>query len=136
MSQVNYSSARQGLLEDQRTYSMWQKFLREHFCIEVYTEFLISAVLSKQLDIPDFWKDKRRYLKHVWIAPGWSWIDPLKEVGANAKALETGQDTLMRICAERGEDWREVIKQMAAEIKMAEELGVNLTGGGASAETE
>lgn len=130
MSQVNYSSARQGLLEDQKTYRMWQQFLIEHFCREVYTEFVISAVLSGQLNIPDFWQDKRRYLKHVWIAPGWAWIDPQKEVTANAKAIETGQDTLSRICAERGEDWREVLKQRAAEIKLAQELGIDLTGGG------
>jgi len=130
MSQVNYSSARQGLLEDQRTYMMWQQFLIEHFCREVYTEFVISAVLAGQLNIPDFWQDKRRYLKHVWITPGWSWIDPLKEVAANTKALETGQDTLSRICAERGEDWRDVLKQRAAEIKFAQELGISLTGGG------
>lgn len=132
MSQVNYSSARQGLLEDQRTYMMWQQFLIEHFCREVYTEFVISAVLSGQIKIPDFWQDKRSYLKHIWIAPGWSWIDPLKEVSANAKALETGQDTLSRICAERGEDWRDVLKQRAAETKLAQELGINLTGGGKS----
>ncbi len=130
MSQVNYSSARQGLLEDQRTYMMWQQFLIEHFCREVYTEFLISAVLSGQLDIPDFWQNRKKYLKHVWIAPGWSWIDPLKEVSANAKAIETSQDTLSRICAERGEDWREVLKQRAAEINLAQQLGINLTGGG------
>lgn len=129
MSQVNYSSARQGLLEDQRTYGMLQQFLIEHFCQEVYTEFIISAVLSKQLDIPDFWQKKQIYLKHVWISPGWSWIDPLKEVKANSEAIATGQDTLARICAERGEDWRDVLTQRAAEQKLAKELGINITGG-------
>lgn len=137
MSQVNYSSARQGLLEDQRTYMMWQQFLIEHFCREVYTEFMISAVISGKLDIPDFWQNRRQYLKHVWIAPGWSWIDPQKEVSANAKAIKTGQDTLSRICAERGDDWRDVLKQRAAEIKLAQELGINLSGGGkTNAETQ
>ena len=134
MSQVNYSSARQGLLEDQRTYAIWQQFLIDHFCTEVYTEFVISAVLAGQLTIPDFWQDKRRYLKHVWIPPGWSWIDPLKEVNANTKALQTGQDTLARLCAERGEDWRDVLKQRAAEMDVAKELGIDIsgqTGGGA-----
>lgn len=129
MSQVNYSSARQGLLEDQRTYTMWQQFLIEHFCREVYTEFIISAVLAGQLSIPDFWQKKKKYLKHAWISPGWSWIDPLKEVNANTKALQTGQDTLARLCAERGEDWRDVLKQRSAEMKMAQELGLDITGG-------
>jgi lambda family phage portal protein len=130
MSQVNYSSARQGLLEDQTTYKMWQQFLIEHFCREVYTEFVISAVLAGQLNIQDFWQNKKKYLKHVWIPRGWSWIDPLKEAAANAKALETGQDTLARLCAERGEDWRDVLKQRAAEMKFAQELELDITGGG------
>jgi lambda family phage portal protein len=135
MSQVNYSSARQGLLEDQRTYLMWQQFLIEHFCYEVYTEFIISAVLAGKLNIPDFWKNKSRYLKHEWIAPGWSWIDPLKEVKANETALSTGQDTLARICAERGMDWRDVLKQRAKEVQMAKELGISITGGDKKNET-
>lgn len=136
MSQVNYSSARQGLLEDQRTYSIWQQFLIEHFCREVYTEFIISAVLSGKLTLPGFWKEKRRYLKHVWIPPGWSWIDPQKEVNANAKALGTGQDTLSRICAERGEDWRDVLEQRAREIKLIQELGLSISGGDNIAATQ
>ncbi|MGI5839293.1 MAG: phage portal protein [bacterium] len=133
MSQVNYSSARQGLLEDQRTYGMWQQFLIEHLCREVYTEFVISAVLSGQLNIPDFWQDKRRYLKHIWIPPGWSWIDPLKEANANRIALATGQTTLAQICAETGGDWREMLEQRAREVKLAKELGLELNyKGGAS----
>jgi lambda family phage portal protein len=134
MSQVNYSSARQGLLEDQRTYRIWQQFLIDHFLTEVYTEFVISSVLSGQLNIPDFWRDKSRYLKHTWIPPGWTWIDPLKEVKANESALNTGQDTLARLCAERGEDWRDVLKQRALEIQLAKELGIDLAGGGNSAQ--
>lgn len=129
MSQVNYSSARQGLLEDQRTYKLEQQYLIEHFFKEVYTEFIISAVLSGKLKIPDFWQNRSKYLKHVWIPTGWSWIDPLKEVKANAEALKTGQDTLARICAERGEDWRDVLRQRAKEQQLAEELGIKLTGG-------
>jgi len=129
MSQVNYSSARQGLLEDQRTYKLEQQYLIEHFCMEVYTEFVISAVLSGKLKIPDFWQRKSKYLKHVWIPSGWSWIDPLKEVKANSEALSTGQDTLARICAERGEDWRDVLRQRAKEKQLAEDLGISITGG-------
>lgn len=136
MSQVNYSSARQGLLDDQRTYSISQQFLIEHLCEEVYTEFVISAVLKGLLNIPGFWDDRYRYLKHEWIAPGWSWIDPLKEVKANSEALATGQETLERICAERGMDWKDVIKQRSREQKLAQELGVNITGGGKSDATQ
>lgn len=128
MSQVNYSSARQGLLEDQRTYSAWQNYIKDNLCDEVYSEFIISAVLCGELDIKDFWRNKRKYLRHEWITSGWSWIDPLKEVNANKSAIAEGMDTLANICCARGLDWKEVLKQRAKEQEYAKSLGINIGG--------
>ena len=128
MSQVNYSSARQGLLEDQRTYSAWQNYIKDNLCDEVYSEFIISAVLCGELDIKDFWRNKRKYLRHEWITSGWSWIDPLKEVNANKSAIAEGMDTLANICGARGLDWKEVLKQRAKEQEYAKSLGINIGG--------
>lgn len=122
MSQVNYSSARQGLLEDQKSYREVQDFLIDHFLNDVYEEFLNAAILSSSIKINDFYKHKMRYLKHVWICSGWGWIDPLKEVKANQAAIDSNIDTLARVCAERGEDWRDVIEQRARELEYIKEL--------------
>lgn len=59
MSQVNYSSARQGLLEDQKTYLMQQQYLIDHFFIPVYEAFIESAVLAGKISIKDFHTKKR-----------------------------------------------------------------------------
>lgn len=137
MSQVNYSSARQGLLQDQITYGVEQLYLQEHFCYEVYTEFLISAYLSGQIDLPDFWKDKDRYLQHAWVNPGWSWIDPLKEVKAYETALDLGLTTRSEICASQGKDWKtEIAPQLRIEQDIIEKEKLNLnnkTGGNINA---
>jgi lambda family phage portal protein len=134
MSEVNYSSARQGLLEDQRTYSDWQKWLIDHFLCSVYEEVIISAVLSDEVNIPDFWQNKAKYLKHKWIAPGWSWIDPVKESKANDIAMETGQDNLANICARVGTDWREIMEQRAKELaykkKLEKQYGISMDSEG------
>ncbi|MGL5512532.1 MAG: hypothetical protein ACRDBM_04745, partial [Sporomusa sp.] len=66
--------------------------------------------------IPDFWQNKAKYLKHRWIEPGWSWIDPLKEASANKIAIETGQDNLANVCARVGYDWREIKEQKYKEM--------------------
>lgn len=116
MSQVNYSSARQGLLEDKKTYQRLQRFLIDHFLDEVYKEVVIAAVTSNVLDIPDFWANQEQYLKHSWTSPGWSWIDPVKEVNANRIAVESGQETLASVCAGRGDDWQDVLRQRAKEL--------------------
>ena len=130
MSQVNYSSARQGLIEDQKTYLMLQQYLIDHLLIPVYEAFLESAILDGKLSIKDFHAKKERYLKHEWIAPGMKWIDPLKEANANRVALETNQTTLAEIAGSTGNDWREIIDQRAKELKYMQEKGVIINENG------
>ena len=122
LSMVNYSSARQGLIEDRKMYRKIQRLIGKKVLTAIYMEFLNSMYLAGKLNIPDFAKRKKEYAQHVWIPPGNNWIDPTKEVNANKTAVETFQDTLSRIAAERGEDWREVIKQRVAEIKFIKKL--------------
>lgn len=126
VSQVNFSSARQNLLEDRKTFRPIQEYMKEHFCREVYTEWLISAVLAGELDIKDFWNDKERYLEHTWITPGWQWIDPLKEVQGAKEELKAGLTTLALQCGEQGEDWEENLEQRALEVQIAKNLGLTL----------
>ena len=125
MSQVNYSSARQGMLQDRKTYAEWQTYLTEHLLRPVYAEWLRWSVLTGQLELPGYDLDPERYQEAVWIAPGQEWIDPKKEADANKVALDTHQTTLQRICAARGDDWRDVIRQRAKEKALiAQLLGV------------
>ena len=119
---MTYSSARQGLLEDQRTYRIWQKYLIEHFCDVIYAEWLDWMALTGRLSIRDYFSNREKYQRHIWIASGWDWIDPLKEVSANAKALETNQTTLQEICASKGKDYRDVIRQRKIELDLLSEL--------------
>lgn len=135
VSKVNYSSARQGHLEDRKTFIPIQNYLIEHLCIEVYTEWLISAVLAGEIDIPDFWTNKDRYLKHDWITPGWDWVDPVKEVTAAKEGLMSGMSTLAREAASKGRDWQEELKQRAREQQFAQSLGLALDIDGGGGET-
>lgn len=128
-SQTNYSSARQGLLEDWKTYEFWQLIMIQKFLDEVYEEFIVSAVLSGKIQIKfnEFFNNKEKYLKHEWIASGWSWIDPLKEAKANEIALATGQATLEEILAGQGKDWKAVLAQRAKELEEMKKLGLDFT---------
>mgnify|MGYP000089025689 CR=1 FL=1 len=125
MSQVNYSSARQGLLEDRKTYSSWQTYLIDHLLTPVYEEWLDWMLLSGQLPISpqEYAKNPEAYQRHVWVRPGWDWIDPLKEANANRVALDTCQTTLQEICASKGKDWRDIIAQRKVEMEALGNLG-------------
>ena len=124
VSEVNYSSARQNMLEDMKTYRDWQLWLIDHFLDEVYEAVVISAYLAGTINIPDFWKNKSKYLNHKFIGQGMEWIDPLKDAKANEIMLNTKQTTLATIYAEQGMDWREELKQMATEKEYIESLGL------------
>ena len=128
MSQSNYSSARQGSIEDEQTYIEDVELLQEVVMDEVYETFIISGVLSGLFDIPKFWEDKRRYLKHEWVAAPKRWIAPLKEANATRIALQTGQKTFQQIAAENGKDWKDQIDETVAVLEYARKKGVELGG--------
>ena len=126
MSQSNYSSARQNLIEDRETYKEWQHYLSEHLCRKVYHWWLDSCVMAGSLSIPDYFSNREKYENCEWIAKGMSWIDPVKEVNASRIAMETHQTTLQEVAAEQGKDWRAILEQRAKEKKMMQDLGLEV----------
>jgi lambda family phage portal protein len=127
MSESNYSSARQGIIEDDLTCQSERELLNE-VMDEIYETFIISAVLCGKLNIPKFWdeNEKERYLSHEWIKAPKPWIDPVKESTADRTALETGQKTFKQVCSENGKDWRVQLNDMAEVINYAAGLGIDL----------
>lgn len=126
MSQSNYSSARQNLIEDRETYKEWQHYLSEHLCRKVYHWWLDSCVMAGGLSITDYFSAPEKYTECQWIAKGMSWIDPAKEANANRIAMATYQTTLEEVAAEQGKDWREILAQRAKEEKLMKELGLEV----------
>lgn len=125
MSEATYSSARQGMIEDDLTYGEEKELLLE-VLDEIYETFLISAVLCGVLVIPRFWEEKERYLEHEWTQEPRPWIDPKKESEADSTALKTGQKTFKQIAAENGRDWRDQIDDMAEVLEYGREKGVDM----------
>lgn len=123
---ANFSSARQGLLEDQMTFKPIQKYMIEHFCNPIWIDFVEACVLKGLINIKDFFSNKEKYTNSEWIAQGWSWIDPEKEVNADIKAMQNGGKTFAQWCAERGYSWQDQLDQMAREKEYAEKLGLKL----------
>lgn len=67
-------------------------------------------------------------LPHKWVWPAWAYIDPLTEAQADTERLTNGTETLADICAERGGNWRDKIRQRvtekAFEAQVMREMGV------------
>lgn len=125
LSEANYSSARQAMIEDEETFEPEQEKLKDEFLDEVYKSFVVSAVLSGAVECGgDFWSNTDQYIAHEWNRRPKRWIDPLKESNANKTAVETGQKTLIDIWSEDGKDYKTVIDEMKKIQDYAESVGL------------
>lgn len=124
---ATFSSARQGHLEDRRTFEPMQQYLISHFCQPIWEQFVDMCVLGGLVSIRDYAQNREVYTYAEWVTPGWSWIDPEKEVKADLLALKNSGKTLAQWCAERGYDWKEQLSQMAKEKEFAESIGLTLS---------
>ena len=61
-----------------------------------------------------------------WIPRGVPWIDPLKEVQADQAAVDGGFASRQRVCKTHGEDFFEIIDELAEEQHYAAAAGVTL----------
>jgi lambda family phage portal protein len=130
-SQTNYSSNRAADLEDRRDFRPLQEAMIRQLCEPVWRKFLASAVeADKFTSFPDvftFVANYDRYAEHVWQAPGWEWVDPVKEVTADILAVEKGFDTLADSLGRRGKDWRDVLRQRKVEQDFADKLELRVS---------
>lgn len=130
MSQTNYSSARQNHLEDRKTWVPMQRYMINHFCTPIYRKFIQLLALKGIISAAEFNRNPKKFYDVEWIAPGWTWIDPLKDVKATTEELNGNMTTLSEVCAEQGKDWQEIVNQRLYERKYEQEtakkLGIEL----------
>jgi phage portal protein, lambda family len=133
MSETNYSSARQGAIEDDLTFEEERQQLLD-VMDEIYEAFVRELFLENKLfesgapEERNFFNKLHEYTRHKWIKAPKKWIDPAKEAAANKDALLTGQKTFADMAAENGKDWQEQLEEMARVKDYASELGIDLTG--------
>lgn len=127
-SQSNYSSSRLALLDDRDQWRVLQNWLIEVFLKPLYRIWLDSAVLCGEIPIPDYWRNKERYQAVSFKARGWSWVDPAKEVNAYMNAVKAGFMSFSDVVATmgNGQDFEDVVKQLAKDRSIAASYGVAL----------
>lgn len=122
-SKTNYSSARAALLEARRMFGRHQRYLSTRFLQPIYEMLIEEAYLRGEIPIADFDRLEFQLTRTRWVPPGWSWVDPLKEVQASAAAIELGVSTLAEEAASQyGRDWEEIIEQRAMERRRQAEI--------------
>jgi capsid protein len=76
--------------------------------------------------VPVEWTNDRRIRSVRWRVKRWAWVDPLKETQAQAEALSARLTSRTRLADEAGEEFEDILEELAEEQKLAAQLGVVL----------
>ena len=124
---VNYSSIRAGQLEQREIYRHLQQFEIEHFEDPELSSWAAVQQLNPSVDLEA--KKLREVMDldcYRFLARGWAWVDPLKEVKAQQEAINARLTTRSRVVADViGEDYEELLEEIVEEEKMMDDLQVS-----------
>ncbi len=125
LENVNYSSIRQGALEERDFYRTLQQFTIEHFVDPVFRRWLQASMTSGDLPLPMVKFEK--FAENMVFRPrGFSWVDPLKEINTNIVGLQNGVLSLQDVAANYGRDVEEVFEAVERERELADRHGISL----------
>lgn len=120
LTAVNFSSMRIGLIAERDFYRRIQWFLIPRLHRRVYREWTKYAPLSGLVPA----RDPAIYQAVSWQPRGWLWVDPLKDGQAAELDLKNQLTTRTKLCAERGEDYEEILLELKAEEELRDEIGI------------
>lgn len=116
-SKSNYSAMRSALIEARRYFLKRQDWHQRKFLQPVYESVLEEAFLKGELGDIDFYERRHLWTATRWVAQGWPWVDPMKEVQASALAIEKGLTTGSREAALQGRDYYDTIDERFRELQ-------------------
>lgn len=125
---VNFSSIRQGTLDEREHYKEIQNWLIETLICPVFEEWIKVALLSGNI-ITKTGKalpaNKLEVYSDVeWQARRWSWIDPRADVDSNVSMMRAGMTSASAIIREAGKDPDAVYRQIAADLEAMKAAGI------------
>lgn len=125
-SKTSWSSARATLLEAWRYFHGRRRWLMDYWLQPIYALWFEEAVNAGEIEAPGFYANKYAYTRAKFIFGGRGWVDPVKEAQAAVMRMEAGLSTLEKECAEQGDDYEEVLDQLAVERAMKAARGLPL----------
>ncbi len=121
---VNFSSIRQGVLEERDLWKVLQTWIIEHVCDDIFSDWLLWSLTTQKIPLP--LTKISKFNKPIWRPRGWSWVDPLKEVKSNIEAINAGLKSAQDVASEQGKDIEEVYQALQTETKLREKYGITL----------
>ncbi len=127
LSNVNYSSARVGMLETREYYKTLQNWLIRIFVRPLYQKWLATELIMGRLESGRITLSRGfdYYKPATFQGRRWDWVDPDKEMSGNQKAYGLRIKSISQMIRERGQDPEEVFQEISEEKKLLERLDIS-----------
>ena len=128
LTDVNYSSIREGSLDVRENWKVIQEWFIRKFCKKVFRVWLplqlrngtIMTESGRTLTLMDL--DK--CLEVLWMGRRWDWIDPKSEAIANVEQIRHFLTSPSQVIRDLGRDPQEVWRQIAQDIESMKKAGI------------
>ena len=124
---VNFSSIRQGVIDERDHWMDLQEWLIETLIDRCYRGALSQSLLRGLVTHNGIRlrpEGLDRYLNVYWQGRRWAWVDPLKDMKAEKDSVSALFSAPSDVIRRRGDDPDTVWKQYAADIKAMQAAGV------------
>lgn len=122
---ASYSAMRQENVESRAGYMRLRDYLRARFLIPVYRRFVDMALASGALSVPRS-IDMRQLYRVAVHGGGMPWIDPYREMQADALAIAERVKSRHQVIRERNGNPRQVDEEIAREREEDRKSGMNV----------
>lgn len=126
---VNFSSIRSGTLEERDQWMSDQQWFIDAFHERIHANWLKSALAFGQVTLPNGsalpLSNISKFLAHAWQPRRWQWVDPYRDMQANALAIQQRLKSPQQVCAELGMDYEDVLIQIKAAEDLAATIGLS-----------
>jgi len=124
LSSANYSSLRQGALEERETYKECQQLLIEQLLTPLFNQWLTNLIAFQLEGIRLPMSKFDQFNAPVWRTRVWAAVDPSKDAIAWQIQLDQNLRSRTDVCRSFGLDYVDVLNEIAQEQALAKELGV------------
>lgn len=128
LTSVNFSSIRQGALDEREVWKGLQEMFIEQWCEWIYEKWLERALLANAITVankPLKFERIEKYKQVSWQPRRWGWIDPASEMLANEKAIAMRIKSRSEVIAETtGRDSADVWEQINRDDQDMAKLNV------------
>jgi lambda family phage portal protein len=131
LSGVNFSSLRDGKLDERETYKVLQEWMISTFCRRVFKVWIERSILAGSIKVkgnPLRLDRLDKYSKAIFRGRRWTWVDPKSEVEAAKTAVEARFASRSQYISDwnEGGDPYDTFEAIAEEEKTMKNLGVQI----------